>query len=106
MRDLEIRPAISVWDARFRRWGRVGNCYELLRLLDEILHERPPVTKGEPSGSDPGHEPPATAAHRQILMLLAQVEAEMENRPNQLSAGTKLKSITVIRRHRLIRQAA
>lgn len=104
MRDIEIRPAISVWDARFRRWGRVGSSYDLLRLLDVILRERPSIAKQDASGTDPGREPPQMAAYRQIQMLIAQVEAEMENRPKQLSLGTRRSSIETIRRHRIIRR--
>lgn len=100
MQDIEIRPAILVWDVTFRRWIRVGTGYDLLRLLDGILRERPHKTREMP-GAGQGRDPPAR--HDRLHALIAQVESEMEIETTRLSMQAQRKSIALIGRHRMVR---
>jgi hypothetical protein len=100
VQDIEIRPAILVWDVIFQRWIHVRTGYDLLRLLDVILRERPHMTREMP-GAGQGHDPPAR--HDRLHALIAQIESEMEIETTRLSVQAQQKSIALIGRQRIVR---
>jgi len=84
MRDIEIRPTISVWDAD--RWQRVDSGSKLLDLLHILSGELP---RAEAHARHAGNRvDPATAERRQFDDLVRRVERERDSGAERLSTAT------------------
>jgi hypothetical protein len=98
MRDMEIRPTISVWEAD--RWRRIDAVSKLLDLMEALSSELPRAESH--THHDSTRLDAAAAEHRRLHDLVRRVERERDTGADRLSTATAAQARSFISTYRRV----